>query len=102
IVIERKGLTRMDAILEDGTRIEAAPLKLLDPNVRKEQRMERGDRFVVIGARNDEKIGLTLAGNGLAGQVLIITAERIHSLPLPNEASWKRSVTASENGLLTK
>jgi hypothetical protein len=99
VILEKDGLQRYAAAISEGEMLAPAPRKL-GPAQTPAERIEDGQRFVVIPAGNEEELSLQLNGNGGAGVLIIVTADAITQYAYPS-ASWQSTVTVDSTGTAT-
>jgi hypothetical protein len=76
-----------------------APLKLTAEQS-PAQRIEQGERFVVIPAQNNEKLALHLGGNGGQGTFILVTADAVTRYAYPYSA-WDATMEIDSTGKAT-
>ena len=99
VILEKDGLQRYAATISAGEMLAPAPRKLGQAQTPSE-RIEDGQRFVVIPAGNEEELSLQLNGNGGAGALIIVTADAVTQYAYPS-ASWQSTVTVDSTGTAT-
>jgi hypothetical protein len=96
VILERNGLQRYSAEIAGVGALTPAPAKLA-ADQSPAQRIEEGDRFIVIPAHQGEKLLLQLNGSGTAGQLILVTADAVKRYAFP-AAAWQSVVAIDETG----
>jgi hypothetical protein len=95
VILERQGLEGYAAEIEQET-LTPAPAKVHADQTRS-QRIEQGERFVVIPCYNDEQLLARLSGQGAAGQLIVVTPDVVKRYVYPDEA-WESVVVINKTG----
>jgi hypothetical protein len=99
VILERNGLERYSAEIAGVGVLTPAPVKLTAEQA-SAQRIEQGERFVVIPAQNNEKLALHLGGNGGQGTFILVTADAVTRYAYPS-APWDASMGIDSTGQAT-
>lgn len=99
VILERNGLLRYSAEIAGGGALTPAPAKLSAEQPPAE-RIEEGERFVVIPAAKDEKVILQLNGHGGPGTLILVTADAVTRYAYPSSA-WGSTVAVDCSGKAT-
>jgi hypothetical protein len=95
VILERKGLERYTAEIA-GEILTPAPVKLAAEQT-PAQRVEEGERFIVIPVHQGEKLLLQLNGSGGGGTFILVTANAVTRYSFP-AAAWQSTVAIDETG----
>jgi hypothetical protein len=95
VILERQGLEGYAAEIEEET-LTPAPAKVHADQIRS-QRIEQGERFVVIPCDKDEQLLVRLSGQGTAGRLIIVTPDVVKRYAYPDKA-WESTVVIDKTG----
>jgi hypothetical protein len=95
LILERKGLEGFAAEI-NGEALTPA-LSKVTAEQSPVQRIEQGERFIVIPAHKDEQLLVRLGGSGKTGQLIIVTPDIVKRYAYPEEA-WQTQATIDAAG----
>jgi hypothetical protein len=98
VIMERHGLERYAAEM-DGAILTPAPGKVTAEQS-PAQRIEQGERFIVIPAHANEKLLLQLSGSGTGGQLILVTSDAVTRYAY-SQAPWQSTVAIDATGKAT-
>lgn len=96
VILQKEGLVSYSAGIAGGAKLLPAPHKLGTAQT-ESQRIEQGERFIVVPASTQEKIKFELKGNGNPGAVIVVTdgfVRRHAYLTSP----WEATITVNSSG----
>ncbi|MCJ7547324.1 MAG: Ig-like domain-containing protein [Deltaproteobacteria bacterium] len=96
VILERNGLQRYAAEIAGGGALTPAPAKLA-ADQSPAQRIEEGDRFIVIPAHASEKLMLQLSGSGAGGQLILVTTDAATRYAY-SQTPWQSTVAIDATG----
>jgi len=99
IIIKKKGINTYSASLGNGVRLEHIPQKIYKAS-KLSQRIDEGEKYIVISANKREKINLNLNGSGTPGEIIVITPDKIKSYKYPNR-NWRSVIEIDKSGTAT-
>jgi hypothetical protein len=96
VILERKGVKDFTAkIAGTGKLTPALPKVTAEQNP--SQRIEQGERFIVIPCHTNEKLLLDLEGDGAGGELIIVTPAVVKRFAYPSKA-WQTEATIDATG----
>jgi hypothetical protein len=95
VILQRPGLAGYAAEIK-GEILTPAPARLTAEQT-PAQRIEQGERFIVIPCHKDEQLLVRLSGSGKAGQLIIVTPDVVKRYAYPQTA-WQSAVAIDSSG----
>jgi hypothetical protein len=95
VILERKGLAGFAAEINGEALTPALPKVTAEQSPA--QRIEQGEKFIVIPAHKDEQLLVRLSGKGGAGRLIIVTPDVVKRYAYPQTA-WQSTVTIDAAG----
>jgi hypothetical protein len=99
VILERKGVKDFTAKIPETGKLTAAPSKVT-PEQKPSQRIEQGERFIVIPCHQNEKLMLEMEGTGQAGSLITVTGDLVRRYAFPQQA-WQTEATIDATGQAT-
>jgi hypothetical protein len=99
VILEREGMERSAASVFGKGTLAPAPEKLGTAQSDLE-RIEQGERFVVIPANNNERLVLQLNGGGGQGRLIVVTGDAVTRYAYPT-AAWDATMEIDCTGKAT-